>query len=127
MNKVKNSKDRGYPYFTHTACSPSTPTQFVFHSITMVRVMLSDDRPFILQRCKGERIKFDAGAVRPVPGRQRKFRDPSLLRGGGLSVGPTTLPPGHGATLDTGPDQVTRLTVVLESSADAQLLVRSVA
>lgn len=73
-------------------------------------------------RCKGERIKFDAGAVRPVPGRQRKFRDPSLLRGGGLSVGPTTLPPGHGATLDTGPDQVTRLTVVLESSADAQLL-----
>lgn len=32
--------------------------------------------------------------------------------------------PGQGATAETGPDQFTRLTVVLENPADAQVLVR---
>lgn len=35
------------------------------------------------------------------------------------------MPPGHGATVETGPDQLTRLTVVLENPGDAQVLVRA--
>lgn len=42
-----------------------------------------------------------------------------MSRSGGEVVGA----PGHGATGEAGPDQVTRLTVVLENPADAQVLV----
>lgn len=82
------------------------------------------------QRCTVERIKFDPkGSSASAAGRRRRrrtFREPSLLRRttttGGGGVGAS----GHGATAETGPDQVTRLTVVLENPADAQLLVSEV-
>lgn len=45
----------------------------------------------------------------------------ATARGGGAVA------PGHGATAESGPDQVSRLTVVLESAADAQSLVRFLA
>eukprot|EP00752_Nemacystus_decipiens_P017817 g15974.t1 len=77
-------------------------------------------------RCAVERIRFEPQALSTAGRRRRKaaFREPSLLRatasgsrsGGGVGA------PGHGATGETGPDQVTRLTVVLESPADAQVL-----
>lgn len=76
------------------------------------------------QRCAVERIRFDPQA--PSAGRRRnniRFREPSLLRGTARS-GAGVSAPGHAATAETGPDQVTRLTVVLENPADAQLLVR---
>eukprot|EP00903_Cladosiphon_okamuranus_P018711 g17224.t1 len=75
-------------------------------------------------RCTVERIHFDPRGSSAVGRRRRKatFREPSLLRvtasrsGGGVGA------PGHGATAETGPDQVTRLTVVLENPGDAQVL-----
>ncbi|CAM9352548.1 unnamed protein product [Ectocarpus sp. 13 AM-2016] len=75
-------------------------------------------------RCTIERIHFDPEAASAVCSRRRRrrrtFREPSLLRatarGGGAAA------PGHGATAESGPDQVSRLTVVLESPADAQSL-----
>ena len=47
-----------------------------------------------------------------------------MLRGTASRSGGGVGAPGHGATGETGPDQVTRLTVVLEKAADAQVLVR---
>ncbi|CBJ32020.1 conserved unknown protein [Ectocarpus siliculosus] len=75
-------------------------------------------------RCTVERIHFDPEAASAVGSRRRRrrrtSREPSLLRatarGGGAAA------PGHGATAASGPDQVSRLTVVLESPADAQSL-----
>lgn len=72
-----------------------------------------------IQRCTVERIKFEPASP---AGRRRKRREPSLLRSRG-GIGGGVVAPGHGATAESGPDQVTRLTVVLESPADAQVLV----
>lgn len=77
------------------------------------------------QRCSVERIHFDPQASSTAGRRRRKatFREPSLLRATAGQSGGGVGAPGHGATGETGPDQVTRLTVVLENPADAQLLV----
>ncbi|CAM9593600.1 unnamed protein product [Ectocarpus sp. 12 AP-2014] len=75
-------------------------------------------------RCTIERIHFDPEAASAVCSRRRRrrrtFREPSLLRA--TARGGGAVAPGHGATAESGPDQVSRLTVVLESPADAQSL-----
>ncbi|CAM9131722.1 unnamed protein product [Hapterophycus canaliculatus] len=77
-------------------------------------------------RCTATRIRFDPKGTSAVGRRTRKrsFRDPSLLRTAAVRSGASggVRAPGHGASSEAGPDQVTRLTVVLESSGDAQVL-----